>query len=200
MLKGSFPPFCLQSRVVSTSIDYRYKHSGFTSGFFTASCYKLAQKFRCINQQVITATTTTTTTTATTTTTTTTATTTTTSTTTTTATTTTSWSRGLLEKLTDSQLVKKFPAFYGTRRFITAFTRARHLSLSWASSIQFMPPQHVIGMYIYIYFFFKKWLGVVECIIWLHFLNFHKTTTCFKLKLWIVISSVWVSVDCTVSV
>jgi hypothetical protein len=31
--------------------------------------------------------------------------------------------------------VKKFPAFYGTRRFITAFTRARHLSLSWASSI-----------------------------------------------------------------
>jgi hypothetical protein len=42
----------------------------------------------------------------------------------------TPWSRGLLEKLTVSQLVKKFPAFYGTRRFITAFTRARHLSLS----------------------------------------------------------------------
>jgi hypothetical protein len=34
-----------------------------------------------------------------------------------------------------SQLVKKFPAFYGTRMFITAFTRARHLSLSWARSI-----------------------------------------------------------------
>jgi hypothetical protein len=31
---------------------------------------------------------------------------------------------------------KKFPAFYETRRFITAFTSARHLSLSWASSIQ----------------------------------------------------------------
>ena len=29
----------------------------------------------------------------------------------------TSWSRVLLEKLTGSQLVKKFPAFYGTRRF-----------------------------------------------------------------------------------
>ena len=42
------------------------------------------------------------------------------------------WSRVLLEKLTDSQLVKKFPAFYGTRRFITAFTSARHLSLFWA--------------------------------------------------------------------
>jgi hypothetical protein len=35
----------------------------------------------------------------------------------------------LLEKLTGSQLVKKFPTFYGTRRFLTAFTSARHLSL-----------------------------------------------------------------------
>jgi len=43
-------------------------------------------------------------------------------------------------KLTGSQLVKKFPAFYGTRRFITAFTSARHLSLSWARSIQSVPP------------------------------------------------------------
>jgi hypothetical protein len=42
----------------------------------------------------------------------------------------TPWSRGLLEKLTVSQLVKKLPAFYGTPRFITAFTRVRHLSLS----------------------------------------------------------------------
>jgi hypothetical protein len=42
----------------------------------------------------------------------------------------TPWSRVLLEKLTGHQLVKKFPAFYGTRRFITAFTTARHLSLS----------------------------------------------------------------------
>jgi hypothetical protein len=36
----------------------------------------------------------------------------------------------LLEKLTGYQPVKKFPTFYGTRRFITAFTSARHLSLS----------------------------------------------------------------------
>jgi len=50
------------------------------------------------------------------------------------------WSRVLLEKLTGSQLVKKFPIFYETRRFITAFTSARHLSLSWASSIQSIPP------------------------------------------------------------
>ena len=52
----------------------------------------------------------------------------------------TPWSRVLLEKLTGFQPVKKFPAFYGTRRFITAFTRAHHLSLSWASSIQSIPP------------------------------------------------------------
>ena len=46
----------------------------------------------------------------------------------------------VLEKLTSSQLVKKFPAFYGTRMFITALKRARHLSLSWARSIQAIPP------------------------------------------------------------
>ena len=49
-------------------------------------------------------------------------------------------SRVLLEKLTGSQLVKKFPTFYGTRRFITAFTSARYLFLSWASPIQSMLP------------------------------------------------------------
>ena len=52
----------------------------------------------------------------------------------------TPWSRVLLEKLTGFQLVKKFPIFYWTRRFIIAFTSARHLSLSWASSIQSIPP------------------------------------------------------------
>ena len=44
----------------------------------------------------------------------------------------TPWGRVLLEKLTGFQLVKKFPAFYGIRRFITPFTSASHLSLSWA--------------------------------------------------------------------
>jgi hypothetical protein len=51
----------------------------------------------------------------------------------------TPYSTVLLEKLTVSQLVKKFPTFYGTWRFITAFTRAHHLPLSWASSIYSMP-------------------------------------------------------------
>ena len=52
----------------------------------------------------------------------------------------TPWCRVLLEKLTSLQLVKKFPAFHGTRRFITALTRVRHLSLSWASPIQSIYP------------------------------------------------------------
>jgi hypothetical protein len=40
----------------------------------------------------------------------------------------TPWSRVLPGKLNGSQLVKKFPTFYVTRRFITAFTSARYLS------------------------------------------------------------------------
>ena len=48
--------------------------------------------------------------------------------------------RVLLEKLTGLQLVKKFLAFHGTRRFITALTSVRHLSLSWASPIQSIYP------------------------------------------------------------
>ena len=38
------------------------------------------------------------------------------------------------------QLIKKFPAFYGIRKFITVLTSARHLSLSWAHSIQSPQP------------------------------------------------------------
>ena len=52
----------------------------------------------------------------------------------------TPWCRVLLEKLTALQLVKKFLAFHGTRRFITALTSVRHRSLSWASPIQSIYP------------------------------------------------------------
>jgi len=48
--------------------------------------------------------------------------------------------RVLLGKLTGLQLVKKFPAFHGTRRFITALINVLHLSLSWASPIQSVYP------------------------------------------------------------
>ena len=51
----------------------------------------------------------------------------------------TPWSRVLLEKRTGFQLGQKFSAFYGTRKFGTAFRSARHLSLSWAGSIQSTP-------------------------------------------------------------
>jgi hypothetical protein len=40
------------------------------------------------------------------------------------------WNRFLLEKLIVSQLIQKFPAFYGTRKFIAPLTSDRHLSLS----------------------------------------------------------------------
>jgi hypothetical protein len=36
----------------------------------------------------------------------------------------------ILEKLIATQLVKEFSAFYGTRSFITVFTRASYWSLS----------------------------------------------------------------------
>ena len=52
----------------------------------------------------------------------------------------TPWCRVLLEKLTGLQIVKKFPAFHGTRRFITALTSVRQLSLSWARLIQSIYP------------------------------------------------------------
>jgi len=42
----------------------------------------------------------------------------------------TPWGRVLLEKQTGLQLVKKYPAYYGNRGFIAAFTSVRHLPLS----------------------------------------------------------------------
>ena len=55
----------------------------------------------------------------------------------------TPWCRVLLEKLTCLQLVKKFPAFPGTRRFNTALTSVRHLSLSWVSPVH-IPTSHLL--------------------------------------------------------
>jgi hypothetical protein len=40
------------------------------------------------------------------------------------------WSGVLLKKLIITQLVKTFPVFYGTKRFITVFTRTDKWSLS----------------------------------------------------------------------
>jgi hypothetical protein len=48
-----------------------------------------------------------------------------------------SWA--LLEEPLIVQPLRNFPAFYGTRRLNTVFTRALHWSLSWTISIQSTP-------------------------------------------------------------
>ena len=48
---------------------------------------------------------------------------------------------------TGSQLVKKFPTFHGTRRFITSFTNAHHLSLPWVKTIP-CPTFHFLKTYL----------------------------------------------------
>ena len=60
-----------------------------------------------------------------------------------------------------SHLVKNFQAMYGIRRFITAFTSARHLSLSWASSIQSMH-QHLISLRSILILSFHLRLGIAN--------------------------------------
>ena len=52
----------------------------------------------------------------------------------------TPWSRASLEKLTGSAASQEIPRIFGTRRFLTVLTSARHLSLSWANSIQSPQP------------------------------------------------------------
>jgi len=49
-------------------------------------------------------------------------------------------SRVFLEKLTGSAASQEIPHIFGTWRFITILTSARHLSLSWANSIQSPQP------------------------------------------------------------
>jgi hypothetical protein len=52
----------------------------------------------------------------------------------------------LLEKLTSlCSQSRNFPQFYVTRRFFTVLTIARHLSLSWADSIQSPHPTPISG-------------------------------------------------------
>jgi len=67
----------------------------------------------------------------------------------------------LTEKPTGFQLLKKFPAFYGTWRFITVLTSARHLSLSWATSIQSIPPHPTSWRSILILYPIYAWVSQV---------------------------------------
>jgi hypothetical protein len=52
----------------------------------------------------------------------------------------TPWSTVLLEKLPGSAASQEIPCIFGTRRFITVFTSARHQTLSWANPIQSPQP------------------------------------------------------------
>jgi hypothetical protein len=51
----------------------------------------------------------------------------------------------LSKNLIVPQLVKKFPALYGTRKFITAFTTARHLSTKSKSETFWRPQRDLVA-------------------------------------------------------
>jgi hypothetical protein len=57
----------------------------------------------------------------------------------------TPWSKVLLEKLIVTQLVNKFPAYYGTQRFSTVFRIVHHWLLFWPRWIQ-STPFHTISL------------------------------------------------------
>jgi hypothetical protein len=67
----------------------------------------------------------------------------------------TPWSGFLIEKVTGFHLLQKILVCHGNRRFITAFTLVRHLSLSYARSISPCPhiplPEDPSSYYIPIY-------------------------------------------------
>jgi len=68
----------------------------------------------------------------------------------------------LLEQPTGSQLVKKLPAFYVTRRLIIAFTRAHHLSQYSARSIKSKPPSHFLKIHLNIILPFTPLLSSIH--------------------------------------
>ena len=71
------------------------------------------------------------------------------------------WNRVLPEKVPGPQLSQIFSAFYGTRKFITTFKTARHLSLSRTRSIHFVAASHFLKIYFNIIVTFRprfsKW-------------------------------------------
>ena len=96
----------------------------------------------------------------------------------------TPWCRVLLEQLTGLQLVKKFPAFHGTRRFITALTSVRHLSLFWASPIQSTCPHPTSWRSILICSF--EYLSKFSVICWNFFYQQKAEVIILLVTLWIL--------------
>jgi hypothetical protein len=90
----------------------------------------------------------------------------------------TPWSAVLLQKLTVTQLVEKFSAFYGTRRFISLFTRSHHCFLSWARWIQ-STTSHTISLRSILIISFHLRLGLPQK----HILKF-----CFVLSYVVLVS------------
>jgi hypothetical protein len=80
-----------------------------------------------------------------------------------------SWSWVLLEEPPIVQPLKNFPEFYGTRRFITVFTRTLHWSLSWASSVQSIP-FHPISLRSFLILFTHLRLGLLSIVVHKHML------------------------------
>jgi hypothetical protein len=79
-----------------------------------------------------------------------------------------SWSWTLLEKLTVVSLFKNFPAFYGTRRFITVFTSALYWSLFWTRSIQSITiPSYLSNIHFNIVHPPTSWSSQWSLIFWL---------------------------------
>ena len=59
----------------------------------------------------------------------------------------TPWYRVLLEKLTGMLLVKKFPAFHGTRRFITALNRPPPVPILGQPNPVHIPTSHLLQIH-----------------------------------------------------
>jgi hypothetical protein len=91
------------------------------------------------------------------------------------------WNWALLEKRPIVQALKRYPAFYGTRRFITVFTRALQWSLSepdWPS------PHHPILSCVCVYIYSNalgwRWTGLGLVIGFIGLLNTQLVTTLYN--------------------
>jgi hypothetical protein len=90
----------------------------------------------------------------------------------------------------NKSLSQEIPGIYGTRRFITTFTRARYESLSCARSIQSMPPPPDLWRYILILFshfrlgfFFHSGFQLKPCM--------HLSSSPYMLHVWSISFSIW---------